>query len=87
MSGEGIQYTSQKKTRPKRKIKTDVDDFDKCVIRRTIKEFHTTEGERPLKPLLAVLKKKFNFRGGKRALWKIKIYSSGGGNRKATEKF
>jgi hypothetical protein len=49
-----------------------MDDFDKCVIRRTINEFHTTEGERPtLHSLLPALKKKINFSGGKLALWKI----------------
>jgi hypothetical protein len=29
--------------RPRREIKTDVDDFDKCVIRRTMNEFYTTK--------------------------------------------
>jgi hypothetical protein len=48
-----------------------MDDFDKCVIRRTINEFHTTERKRPtLQSLLPALKKKINFSGGKWALWK-----------------
>jgi hypothetical protein len=60
------------KRRPRRKIKTDEDDFDKHVIRRKINEFNIAEGESPtLKSLLAVLKKKFNFSGGKWALWNI----------------
>ncbi|KDR06849.1 hypothetical protein L798_03504 [Zootermopsis nevadensis] len=43
----GKEFSTPHKKRPRRKIKTDVDDFDKCVIRRTINEFHTTQGERP----------------------------------------
>jgi hypothetical protein len=51
--------TPHKKKRTRRKIKTDIDNFDKCVIPRTIKEFHTTEGEcPPLQSLLLVLKKR-----------------------------
>jgi hypothetical protein len=38
----------------------DVDDFDKCVIRKTIDEFHIA-----LKLLLAAIKEKINFSDGK----------------------
>lgn len=39
---------------------------------KNINEFHTTEGERPiLKSLLAGIKKKIKFNGGKWTLWKI----------------
>jgi hypothetical protein len=58
----------------KRKIKTDTDDFDRCVIQRAINEFHTilAEGERStLTSLLTVLKKNINLSGGKWALQKI----------------
>jgi hypothetical protein len=52
-------------------MKIDVCDFDKCVIRRTISEFHTTEGERPtLKSLLSGLKEKIKFSGGTWVVWK-----------------
>jgi len=68
----GKEFSTPHKKRPRRKIKTDIDEFDKCVIRRTINEFHTTENERPtLQSLLSVLKKRINFSGGKWALWKI----------------
>jgi hypothetical protein len=68
----GKEFGTPHKKRPRRKIKTDLDDFDKCVIRRTINEFHTTESERPtLQSLLPALKKKINLSGGKLALWKI----------------
>jgi hypothetical protein len=42
------EFSTRDKNRPRRKIKTDVDDFDKCVIWRMIKEFHTTESEHPI---------------------------------------
>jgi transposase len=68
----GKEFSTPHKKRPRRKIKTDIDEFDKCVIRRTINEFHITENEHPtLQSLLSVLKKRINFSGGKWALWKI----------------
>jgi hypothetical protein len=47
-------------------MKTDIDDFDKCVIWRMINKFHATEGEHhTLQSLLPVLKEKINFSGRK----------------------
>jgi hypothetical protein len=43
----GKEFNTPHKKRPRRKIKIDLDDFDKCVIRRKNNEFHTTEGEPP----------------------------------------
>jgi hypothetical protein len=55
----GKEFSTPHKKRPSRKIKTEVDDFDKCVIWRTTNEFHTVEGKRStLKPFLSVLKKR-----------------------------
>jgi signal recognition particle GTPase len=53
------EFGTPHKKRPRRKVKTDIDDFDKCVIRRMINEFHTTEGGRhTLQLLLSVHKKR-----------------------------
>lgn len=67
---EGQAFATPRKLR-KRKRKIDLDMFDKCVIRRTVNEFHKEHGERPtLKKLLPVVKEKIEFNGGKTALWK-----------------
>lgn len=59
-------FSTPRKSRPKKKVKTEIDDFDKCVIRRTINEFHVTHDQRPtLRALLPVLKEKINFKGSK----------------------
>jgi hypothetical protein len=56
---ERIRHTSQ--IRSRRKNKTGVPYFDKCVIPRMIIEFHTEEGNRTtLKSPLAVIKKRSN---------------------------
>jgi hypothetical protein len=67
----GKEVGTPHKKRPRRKIKTDIDDFDKCTIQRMINEFHTAEGERPTLQSLPALKKEINFSGRKWALWKI----------------
>ena len=65
-------FNTPHKKRPRRKSKTELDDFDKCVIRRTINKFHLTEGERPtLRSLLRTLKTKIDFKGSKWALRKV----------------
>lgn len=65
-------FSTPNKKRFRKKPKTDIDDFDLCVIRRTINEFHRTEGERPtVKSLLVLLKEKIDFKGGKWALTRI----------------
>jgi hypothetical protein len=56
----------------KKKIKTDIDDFERRVIRITINEFHTAEAESHILPsLLSVLEKEIDFSGGRWAVWKI----------------
>jgi hypothetical protein len=53
----------------KKKIKTDIDDFERRVIRITINEFHTAEAESHILPsFLSVLEKEIDFSGG---VWKI----------------
>ena len=67
-SGKG--FSTPHKKRPRRKVKTVIDDFDKCVVRRTVNEFHRAEGERPtLKSLLPVLREKINFTG---SIWSLR---------------
>jgi hypothetical protein len=67
----GKEFSTPHKT-PRRKIEIDVGDLDKCIIQRTINEFHTTQDELlTLKSFLAVFKKMFTSSGGKRALRKI----------------
>lgn len=68
--GQG--FSTPRKKRPRKKSKTEIDDFDKCVVRRTIVEFHRTEGQRPvLKALLPVMQEKIDFKGRVWALRKI----------------
>jgi hypothetical protein len=63
---QGTSFTTPQKLSPKVKTKTCVDDFDKCVIRRTINEFQLSEGECPtLNSLLQVLREKIDFKGGR----------------------
>lgn len=65
-------FTTPNKKRSRRKVKTEMDDFDKCVVRRTIYDFHETNGERPtVRTLLPVLREKVNFSGSSWALRKI----------------
>lgn len=68
----GTQFNTPNKKRHRIKNKTELDDFDLCVVRRTVNEFHKTNGERPtIKTLLPVLKEKINFTGGKWSLGKV----------------
>lgn len=63
-------FTTPRKQRPKKSSKTTFDDFDLSVIRKTIQEFHVSEGERPtLKGMLHVLKNKIGFKG---SLWCVR---------------
>jgi hypothetical protein len=76
---EGKCFGTPHKTRPRRKFKTDIDDFDKSVIRRTIHEFHITHRERPkILSLLPVLRDKINFRGSE---WALRVIVRGLGFR------
>jgi hypothetical protein len=66
------QFSTPNKKRIRKRPKTDIDDFDICVVRRTVNEFHLTNGERPtITSVLGVLKERINFVGGKWALLKI----------------
>lgn len=40
----GTSFSTPNKKRPRKKVKTDIDEFDKSVIRRTINEFHWSMG-------------------------------------------
>ena len=58
-------FSTPHKKRPRKTVTTEVDDFDKCVIRRVINDFHRSEGERPtLKRIVSVLKERIGFKGG-----------------------
>jgi len=53
------QFLSPRTNRPRKKPKTDFDDFDKYVIPRTVSEFRLSEKEQlTLKEILRVLKDK-----------------------------
>lgn len=57
-------FSTPRKKRPRKNLKTTFDDFDLSLIRKTIHEFHLSEGERPtLKGILRVLKDKIDFKG------------------------
>ncbi|KAG8288067.1 hypothetical protein J6590_023437 [Homalodisca vitripennis] len=61
---DNTEFSTPKKNRNRIKPKTDLDNFDIGVIRRTINEFHRIHGERPtIKSLLSVLKSSINFKG------------------------
>jgi transposase len=70
MEGSGSHlYSTPGKTRPRRIKKCDMDDFDKCALRRIINNFHMTENERPT--LATVLKKAredLNFKGSRESI-------------------
>lgn len=69
---EDVKFSTPRKKRPKKKTKSELDDFDLCVVRRVINEFHTSEGERPtLKGILRVLKQKINYTGSVFSLRKV----------------
>lgn len=62
--GEEKTFCTPRKKRPRKKNMTALDDFDLCVVRRVIHEFHSTEKELPtLKGILRVLKEKINYKG------------------------
>lgn len=51
---------------------TEIDDFDKCVIRRTVHNFYVQQKTLPtVKKLLPVLKESIGFKGGQSSLNKI----------------
>jgi hypothetical protein len=58
----GEKFRAPHKTKSQEeKLKSNVDDFDNCVIRIMFLEFRTTEDNRPtLKSLVAVVKEKLN---------------------------
>lgn len=64
--------TTPKKTRKRAKPITELDDFDICVVRRTVYEFYITEKRLPtLQLLLIALREKINFSGSKESLRRI----------------
>lgn len=64
-------FESPKKKNPRTKLITDLDDFDKCVVRRTVQEFYD-RGEYPtLVSLRVCLIEKINFSGCTKSLWVI----------------
>lgn len=67
---EGVKQFLTPKTRPERSAdKTRLDDFDKCVLRRTIYNFHLQEKCLPtVKLLLDDLKERIGYSGGRTSL-------------------
>lgn len=71
-STSGTSFSTPNKVRKRKKTKTDLDDFDLGVVRRTVNDFHRQHGERPtLSSLLPVLRENSDFKGSKWALSKI----------------
>ena len=71
-TGDTKSFSTPHKKRPRKKVKTDIDDFDKCTIRRIIHDCHTTEGERPtLKVILRILRERINYNGSVSSLRQI----------------
>lgn len=65
-------FSTPNKVRQRKNFKSDLDNFDVGVVRRTVNEFHRTHGERPtIKTLLPVLREKIDFKGSKWTLSKI----------------
>jgi hypothetical protein len=69
---EGTSFSTPGKTHKVPKRVTDVDDFDKCVIRLTIHEFYVQEKTSQTTPkLLPKLRNRINFKGGSTSLRNI----------------
>lgn len=57
-------FSTPNKCRSRRRPITDLDDFDKCVLRKLVYDFHLTEHRLPTAKLLfSALKEKINFKG------------------------
>ncbi|KAG8249877.1 hypothetical protein J6590_012189 [Homalodisca vitripennis] len=70
--GETKKFTTPHKRRPRKKEKSDFDDFNKCLLRRVINEFHVTEEESPtLKGILRAVKERIQYQGSVSSLRKI----------------
>lgn len=68
----GTSFSTPNKIRRRKSVKSDLDNFDVAVVRRTVNDFHRQHGERPtLKSLLRVLRENIDFKGSKWALSKI----------------
>lgn len=67
-----VVFRTPGKKRPRRNPASDVDDFDKGVIKRCIHNFHFTEKELPtLEKLRAKLHQDINFKGSKTSLGRL----------------
>jgi transposase len=64
-------FESPKKGTLRKRPVTDLDDFDKCVIRRTIQEFYDRKEYPTCNNLKNCLIEKINFSGCTKSLWKI----------------
>lgn len=65
-------FTTPNKNRQRRKTVTYLDDFDKCVVRRLVYNFHIEEHRIPTAKLLReALKEKINFQGCEKSLRRI----------------
>lgn len=64
-NGEGgPRFCTPHVKRPRRRKTTNIDNFNKCVIRRIFCEFYHTKGHHPPnKTLLSVLRERINFKG------------------------
>lgn len=70
--GEKASFITPGKKRVRKIKKVNLDDFDKCVVRRTIHNFHKTNKERPtLKKIHSKLVSDINFKGGLTTLRQI----------------
>lgn len=66
-----IVFPSPERKRPHKKWRTDLDNFDKDVVRRTVEEFYS-KGQYPTcDKLNIVLREKIGFKGSRDSVWKI----------------
>ncbi|XP_069675935.1 uncharacterized protein [Periplaneta americana] len=67
----GTQIVTPDKNR-KRQKKCELDEFEKCVIRRTFLEYYAERREIPtVKKLFSAVKEKINFNGGQKTFWRL----------------
>jgi transposase len=71
-SGQSPHFTTPRKERQRKSTKSNLDDFDECVVRRTIYNFTVTEKTYPtLRKLHQILQSSIHFQGGLSCLRKV----------------
>lgn len=72
LEGQNSSFSTPNKKRHRKCAITGLDDFDLCVVRRTVYDFYKVENQLPtVVNLLQTLRHKIDFKGGKTSLRKV----------------